>query len=551
MKTKLLIVLASVLIPISAVVLQANWNTAETPPEDNMITACGIVFHDANGNRKYDDGEKPLPKIKVSNGKDIVLTDAQGKYQLSINNEDAIIFVIQPSGYQVPMSKDMLPQFYYVHRPKGAPKAKYKGVEPTGPLPDSVDFPLYPQKQPETFKALLFGDPQPRDQKEIDYISHDVLEELRNTDASMGITLGDIMFDNLSLFESQCKAVALLGIPWYNVLGNHDINYDARNRADANNTYERVFGPSYYSFDYGKVHFLVLDDIDWYEAKTKGKKSSWRYRGGFGKEQMQFIRNDLAMVPENQLIVLLMHIPLYGVQDRQELYRLIEKRKFCISISGHTHWQEHRFITKKDGWKGPEPHHHIVNVTVSGSWWSGAPDERGIPHTMMRDGAPNGYSIITFDGTDYTLDFKAAGRPANYQMNIQTPEEIPLDKLGETDVYVNVFNGSEKSKVEMRLGNKGSWTTMTRKVAYDPHYVKLYKTEKAILDKYRSPKKKDVKLPWRQLPGPTKSSHLWHAKLPVDAGEGVHVLQVRTTDMFGRTSEDSRVVRIVIKKEEK
>ena len=38
-------------------------------------------------------------------------------------------------------------------------------------------------------------------------------------------------------------------------------------------------------------------------------------------------------------------------------------------------------------------------------------DERGIPHTTMRDGAPNGYSIITFDGAKATFDFKASRFP--------------------------------------------------------------------------------------------------------------------------------------------
>ncbi len=105
------------------------------------------------------------------------------------------------------------------------------------------------------------------------------------------------------------------------------------------------------------------------------------------------------------MVVLMMHIPLEGVGDRQEVYRLIEQRPFCISISGHTHYQEHRFITQADGWQGPKPHHHIINVTACGSWWSGAPDERGIPHSLMACGAPNGHSVIEFDGQEYRLEF--------------------------------------------------------------------------------------------------------------------------------------------------
>ena len=517
------LVLISVVVPLGL----ASVSGPAAPRGQQFAT--GFVFQDSNGNRTLDPGESTLARVRVSNGREIVTTDKHGRYRLPIS-DDTILFVIKPRGWRTPFDDHMLPRFYYIHKPHGSPELKFAGVKPTGPLPDSVDFPLYPQREPDTFKALLFGDPQPRDQKEIDYVTHDVVEELIGTDASLGVTLGDIMFDDLSLFESQARAIALLGIPWYNVIGNHDINTDARSRRHVNETFENVFGPSYYSFDYGTVHFMVLDDIDWLKSEKTG---NWTYRGGLGKRQMEFIRNDLAMIPRNQLVVLLMHIPLINVHDRTELYRLIEQRPFCMSISGHTHHHEHRFITRADGWRGPEPHHHVINVTVSGSWWSGAADERGIPHTTMADGAPNGYSIITFDGHEYTLDFKAAGRPAGYQMNIQSPDAVTADKAGQTDIYVNVFNGSERSKVEMRFGETGKWTPMDRTLINDPGYVKLRAAEQAVKDK-----------PWRDLPNPKKCPHLWHARLPDKPPVGTHTLHVRTTDMHGRIYHGYRVIRV-------
>ncbi len=343
------------------------------------------------------------------------------------------------------------------------------------------------------------------------------------------MTLGDILFDDLALFESQARSIALIGIPWYNVIGNHDINYDARSDRTSDETFERAFGPSYYSFDYGTVHFLVLDDIEWSfpDGAEKGK-----YRGGLGKRQMQFIRNDLAVIPDDQLVVLLMHIPLVNVADRQELYRLIEQRPFCISISGHTHHHEHRFITKEDGWMGPEPHHHIINVTVSGSWWSGAPDERGIPHTQMADGAPNGYSIISFDGTDYSLDFKAAGRSADYQMQIHAPEVLASGKEGETTVFVNVFNGSAKDVTEMRVGG-GAWIRMEHTVAIDPQLQQVFDLEATIKE-----------LPWRKMSKPKNSTHLWKATLPKGLSAGSQLIEIRSKNLFGKTVSGRRIIRV-------
>jgi len=502
-------------------------NAHET--DEKTEIAKGVVFHDANENSKFDVGEKPMPDVKVSNGQMIVTTDAQGCYEIPVGH-DTIVFVVKPRGWRTPLSKEKLPQFYYIHKPHGSPTLKFAGVEPTGPLPKSIDFPLYPQQEPEQFRAILFGDPQPRDQTEVDYIAHDVVEELIGTDASFGVTLGDIMFDDLSLFKSLSKTIALVGIPWYNVIGNHDINLDAKHDHHSDETFERNFGPSYYSFDHGPVHFLVLDDVEWYFPSVGGKG---RYRGGLGKEQMEFIRNDLKMIPGEQLVVLLMHIPLTDVHDRQELYRLIEKRPFCISVSGHTHHHEHRFIKREDGWLGPEPHHHIINVTVSGSWWSGAPDERGIPHTMMADGAPNGYSIISFDGTKYKLDFKAAARPADYQMNIQAPEVVTSEETSKTNVFVNVFNGSEKSEVEMSVGESGKWIAMERIVENDPLLQEIFNAEAEIKDKK-----------WRNMSKPKPSTHLWKAALPANISPGTHLIQIRATDMDDRTVKGQRVLRV-------
>lgn len=494
-------------------------------------TASGVVFHDTNGNQKYDSGEPGLPGVRVSNGLDIVTTDDEGRFQLSVS-EDAIIFVIKPCGWRTPMSDELLPRFYYVHKPHGSPKSKYPGVAPTGPLPASIDFPLTPQEEPTKFQAIMFGDTQPRDQKEIDYLAHDVIEDLIGTQASFGVTLGDIVFDDLNLMEPLGKTIALLGIPWYNIIGNHDINLDSRTRKHVNETYERVYGPSYYSFDYGPVHFLALDDIDWKYDDAKGEG---KFQAGFGLDQIAFIKRDLELIPADQMVVLMMHVPLVSTPDREEIFRLIEQRPFCLSLSAHAHHHEHRFITAADGWRGPQPHHHIINVTACGSTFKGAPDERGIPHAVMSDGAPNGYSLLEFDGHEYRLEFIPAGRPRDYQMQIHAPEQVAADKLAETEILVNIFNGSERSLVEFRTGN-GAWKSMTRSAVPDPALAAAYEREKELLEL-----KKDA---WLLAAAPGKSPHIWSGRLPADLVAGTQAIEVRTKDMFGAVHHGRRVIRV-------
>ena len=80
--------------------------------------AHGVVYHDANGNRKHDREEKPLAGIRVSNGVQITKTDSQGRYELPVT-DDTILFVAKPRGWQTRLNELNLPQFYYIHKPNG------------------------------------------------------------------------------------------------------------------------------------------------------------------------------------------------------------------------------------------------------------------------------------------------------------------------------------------------------------------------------------------------------------------------------------------------
>lgn len=505
--------------------------SATQPADPGTRYASGVVYHDLNGNGLRDAKEKGLPGVGVSNGRQVVRTDAEGRYRLPVT-DDTIVFVIKPAGWMTPVEQHNLPHFYYLHKPAGSPPLEYPGVAPTGPLPDAIDFALYRHHEPQRFRVILLGDPQPRNQRDIDYLAHDVVEELVGTQAAFGISLGDLVYNDLSLFESLVQTVGLIGVPWYNLLGNHDQNYDSPDDQYADETFERVFGPAYYAFDYGSVHFLVLDDVIWTGAQ--GQKLG-DYRAGLGAKQLEFIGQDLALVPPEKLVVLTMHIPLVEVEDRAELFRLLEGRPHTLSLSAHWHLQGHAFLSTEDGWNGPQPHHHLILATVCGSWWTGAPDEVGIPHTTMRDGTPNGYSFITFDGHRYQIEFKAARRSADYQMNIYAPEQISAAQAEQTEILVNVFAGSERSRVQMRLSPSGPWTPMRQVERPDPSYVQLREAQSKFAD-----------LPWRGLPKPPiKCPHMWQAYLAANPPTGTQMIHVRAIDMFDQTYTAHRVIRIV------
>lgn len=485
--------------------------------------AKGVVFSDTNRNGSRDPGESGIAGVGVSNGSLIVQTDRDGGYRLPID-DDTIIFVIKPRGWMTPLDRNNLHRFYYVHKPKGSPAMKYKGLDPTGPLPESVDFPLHAQDEPDKFKAIFLGDTQPSSKQLVTFLAHDIAEELAGADAAFGVVLGDVVGDNLSLYEDVVGAIGRAGIPFRYVKGNHDTNYDgAPVHGLTHETWKRVFGPPYYSFNYGPVHFIVLNN------QYYGQKGPLVARLDF--TQMAWLRRDVALVPRDQLIVLMLHIPIHGMIDRADILELISDRPNTFSISGHTHTLYHAFYGESHGWRGAEPHHHLVNGAACGAWWVGAPDEVGLPHATGLDGTPNGYSIITFDGTEYSIRWKAARRPADHQMNVFAPDEVPSAEAGKTKVLANVFLGSDRSKVEMRLGD-GPWAPMTKVHQPDPGCLQTKQME----DKITKP------IPWRAVRAPGNSYHIWEALLPADVPVGAHLIEVRSTDMFGQTDTGRRIV---------
>ncbi len=518
-----------------------GWRAPESFPTSEPGIARGRVFEDRNQNGRLDSGERGVAGVRVSNGHEIVRSDARGHYAISID-DDSIVFVIKPRDMRTVFDDRNLPRFYYIHKPAGSPDAMiFPGVPETGPLPASINFPLVRQEEGERFRVLVFGDPQPDDRRELGYFERDILSELAETDAAFGFSLGDLVNDDLSLLDPYTRAVALLGLPWYNIIGNHDINYDAVSDRFSDETFERVFGPGTYAFEYGPVHFIVLDNVIYFPASSDGN-SEPSYQGGLHPEQLEFIRNYVADVPTDERIVLLMHIPLVGLDSRpipqsRQLFEILARHPHTLSISAHTHMQSHYFLGEAEGNPGPV-HHHWISATTSGSWWMGTPDERGIPHSQMRDGTPNGYSIVSFDGSDYSIRFKAAGRPATHQMNIHAPEQIESGDSRPATVWVNVFAGSEHSRVEMRVVPTGSggatpWVELERKATGDPFYQALFEREERLRE-----------IRGTSLPGPAVSRHLWRGSLPVGLAAGSYWIEVRSKDLFDQLDRERRVLHV-------
>jgi len=528
-------------------------------------TARGVVYEDLNSDGRYQDSEPGVPGVVVSNGFDVVDTDVDGRYRIAIEQGDTL-FITKPGGWAVPSSPEELPRFYYHHVPDGAPadrRPRYRGIAPSGPLPDSIDFALTRRPEPARFTSIWFADPQPQTQDEVEFIRDDVVAELIGIDAAFGITLGDITYDDLSLYPRLSRNIAQIGVPWYHVPGNHDINKLAATDAEALDTFRRHFGPPYYSFDYGEVHFVVLDTV-WYEGTSLGSDDpdplgSGPYTGGLGERQLAWVANDLRRVPRDRLVVLAMHIPLHSeldpeepkinVADRQQLFEILAGREHLLALAGHMHLAEHYYFDSDMGFDGPVPLHLHTLSAVCGSWWSGPLDPRGVPTSLQRDGSPRGYYLMEVDGTEATLRFQATGKPADYQMRITLDSGFPrpsvdsrrdyrhgellgnrfeMSQLYSTRVLVNLFEGGPKSTVEFQIGD-GPAMEMHRVVRTDPFVEELFQRE---IETIKS---------WVEA---EPTTHIWEAPLPEGLQPGAHTITVRATDEYGHTHTEHKLFEI-------
>src|SRR5262245_53272239 len=87
---------------------------ADSAVAQAAATVSGIVFEDRSGSGRRQSGDPGVAGVMVSNGREVVKTDENGRYTLPVEDE-SVIFVIKPTGYAVPLEPDTnLPRFHYV-----------------------------------------------------------------------------------------------------------------------------------------------------------------------------------------------------------------------------------------------------------------------------------------------------------------------------------------------------------------------------------------------------------------------------------------------------
>lgn len=337
---------------------------------------------------------KPLKGVVVSDGYSVTSTASDGTYELITDTIQDFIFLSIPSGYRIPVSKNGTANFY-------------KKIEKNINSEQTISFQLEESGNDDEHEFLLLADPQTLDMDDINRFNDETINEIqklyRRKENLFAVSCGDIMYDRLELFSEYEKAVSKTGLPHFQVFGNHDVDGIYKTDEYSHLTFQNYFGPRYYSFNRGEVHYVVLDNIFWFG----------RYIGYFDQTQLDWLKQDLSFVEKGKTIVVFCHIPPNNfnserneikqgkervtVLNRELLYNVLSGYKSYI-ITGHMH--ESEFISDN----GVQIH---VCGAVCGAWWT---------DDICYDGTPNGYMQYSVKGSDLSWIYKSTGKDFNHQM---------------------------------------------------------------------------------------------------------------------------------------
>jgi 3',5'-cyclic AMP phosphodiesterase CpdA len=346
----------------------------------------GIVFIDVNQNGVRDAGEPPRAGVAVSNGLDVVRTDAEGRYSLAAGPR-GFVFVTRPAGFDCeewyrhdPGDFALTPhsaaeEFFFVHMsdlhvfdragelieefglgdPWWAPSKLVawfslrrvdKMLVPRFSLDPVEDLRevLSPYRDvsdlSDTAVYLAYREEFQREGSEIGNVRRKIegaLGEIAALRPSFVLATGDLVLDanrapdqaperRVELYRS---ATTSMGVPVYNTIGNHDLRGGVPEGASERESdygfglFEATFGPTYYSFDRGAFHFVALDTHRPVPGEDDPRKWTWnRMRD----EVKHWLRRDLE-AHGDRVKVVLNHEPFFADPswpfDAEELARYV------------------------------------------------------------------------------------------------------------------------------------------------------------------------------------------------------------------------------------
>lgn len=430
------------------------------PPEEEVHYGSGSVVGRVTA------GSVPVSGVVVSDGYITDTTSLDGCFSLNSAKAHGYVFITIPDGFNVP-SEGVLPRFF-------SPVGKYSQ--------DTACFSLIPESRSE-YTMFVLGDMhlanKRRDLQQFETFVSDIGPQM--VDGSFAVTLGDMSWD--AYWDGFDLADYLVHVnksfaprQFFHTIGNHDHDLSKDGDWETAAAYKRIIGPTYYSFNRGGMHFIVLDDIVC--TNTGGKRSSINK---ISAEQVEWVKKDLQYVSKSTPLAIFLHAPMYGrggslsLSSAMDLINALRGFDSITVFSGHTHTVYNVDVTKVAGYV---PIYESCCGTVCGDWWYWGYDfpDAGLP--VCTDGAPGGYKVVKISGGKMSWQYKGTARSAGVQFRTYDRNMICLDasyvkeassankaafvasagelaaKNSDNLVYINVWDYDPAWKIEVTENGK-------------------------------------------------------------------------------------------------
>ena len=331
----------------AAALLAAPVRSAGLPPLPDKpgATVKGYVECEGRG----------VEGVVVSDGFNVVKTDAEGRYWLKTKlSRSEFVMISTPRGYDPEVYSGFLPKFYHA-LDKTADKKSVQQFDFHLTRAANDDYTLLVVADEHVSGRVIDIPPgsgnviAPVDSIQFrdDFMPRlvEYADSLMRRTPVYGLNLGDMThseywFRNNTGMAEYLRLAKDTPFLMYHVIGNHDHCHKYENDYEAEAEYRKYFGPTYYSFNIGKVHYVVLDDM-LYHGRNK-------YDRIIAPEQLAWLYKDLrALDPEIRQLVVACHVPLvanngawddiwYNLKNKDELFVLLQDYDVTI-MTGDWH----------------------------------------------------------------------------------------------------------------------------------------------------------------------------------------------------------------------
>jgi len=470
------------------------------PVVDDITDIEGI--NDTYGKITDQNGE-PISNVVVTDGYVFTITDEKGIYQFKRDNNAKFVYYSNPSGYEIARENATNNMALF-----------YKKLAPTLKGRVRNDFVITKAAGDQNnFTLIAIGDPQVANDADISRFKEETLPDIRQTlqeitTPVIGLSLGDVVADQAGLLSSMKGLLGSTDMPVFTTIGNHDKFPESAEAPKTNDKFENVFGPQNYSFNYGNVHFVCLDNVKFSDQTN--------YNIGISSEQIQWLTNDLSYVPKSKMIVLYYHMPMRATNftNRAALLNILDGYETVHFMVGHTHYNENYIHTN------PTAMYEHIHGATCGAWWKS---------TINGDGTPNGYAVYSISGTEITnWYYKAVNYNKDFQIRLHRGNASFGGEYGTftyglaSDVLIaNIWNADPNWQIEVyEDGTKTG--DMTLSTLTQDAWSKGYHL--GILN--RNPDNYS-----------TRTTHLYHYTLQNPNAQ----VRVVATDSFGNVYEQTQV----------